>query len=119
MPIYIYQHPKTKKIIEVIQKMNEDHIYIDDKGVSWERIFTKPQASIDTQIDPNSSKEFVSKTAKRGMTVGEMMDLSAELSEKRGGTTGKDEVRDKAEKAYQKKTGKRHPHAKKQSTFFV
>lgn len=119
MPVYIFQHPKNKRIIEIIQNMNDEHVYIDEKNIRWNRIFTKPQASIDTQIDPNSSKEFVSKTAKRGMTVGEMMDLSAELSEKRGGTTGKDEVRDKAEKAYKEKTGKRHPHAKKQSTFFV
>lgn len=119
MPIYIFEHPKTKKIIEIIQNMSEEHVYIDEKGVRWNRVFTKPQASIDTQIDANSSKEFVAKTAKRGMTVGEMMDLSAELSDKRGGMTGKDEVRDRAEKAYKEKTGKRHPHAKKQSTFFV
>lgn len=119
MPYYIFQHPKTKEVKEILQKMNQEHVYIDEKGIKWNRIFTKPQASIDTQIDANSSKEFVAKTAKRGMTVGEMMDLSAELSEKRGGITGKDEVRDKAEKEYKKKTGKRHPHAKKQSTFFV
>lgn len=119
MPIYIFQHPKTLKTIQVIQNMNDEHSYVDEKGVKWNRVFTKPQASIDTQIDPNSSKEFVAKTAKRGMTVGEMMDLSAELSEKRGGTSGKDEVRDKAEKAYEKKTGKKHPHAKKQSKFFI
>jgi hypothetical protein len=119
MPLYIFQHPKTKKIIEIIQSMNEEHVFIDEKGIKWDRIFTKPQASIDTQIDPNSSKEFVSKTAKRGMTIGEMMDLSGELSEKRGGVTGKDEVRDKAEKSYKEKTGKRHPHAKKNSTFYI
>lgn len=119
MPYYIFQHPKTKQIKEVFQSMKDEHIYIDDKGIQWNRVFTKPQASIDTQIDPNSSKEFVSKTAKRGMTVGEMMDLSAELSEKRGGMTGKDEVREKAEKAYEKKTGKKHPHAKKQSKFLI
>lgn len=119
MPIYLFEHPKTKQIKEILQTMNEEHVYIDDKGIKWNRVFTKPQASIDTQIDANSSKEFVAKTAKRGMTVGEMMDLSAELSDKRGGMTGKDEVRDKAEKAYKEKTGKRHPHAKKQSTFYV
>lgn len=89
--------------------MNEEHIYVDKKGVKWNRIFTKPQAAIDTSVDPNSSKDFMRRTAKKGMTYGEMSDLSAELSEKRGGTTGQDLMRQKAIDGYKAKTGKEHP----------
>jgi hypothetical protein len=119
MPLYIFQHPKTKKIVEIIQGMNEDHIYIDDKGVKWERVFTKPQASIDTQMSADNPKDFVNKTKNKNYTLGQLWDKSAELSQKRGGISGKDEVRDKAEKSYEKKTGKRHPHAKKNTTFYI
>lgn len=119
MPIYIFEHPKTKKVIEIIQNMNDDHVYIDEKGVKWNRIFTKPQASMDTQIDSHNSKDFVSKTRNKNYSVGQMWDMSAELSQKRGGASGQDEIRSRAEKAYEKRTGKKHPHAKKPSTFFI
>ena len=119
MPLYLFQHPKTKKIIEVVQKMNEDHVYIDDKGIKWERVFTKPQAAMDTQISATDSKDFVSKTRNKNYTIGQLWDKSAELSQKRGGMSGKDEVRNNAEKAYEKKTGKKHPHAKKNTTFYI
>ena len=28
MPVYIFQHPQTEEIIEIIQKHDENHIYI-------------------------------------------------------------------------------------------
>ena len=119
MPLYLFQNPKTGKVKEVIQKMNDDHVYFDEEGIQWNRIFTSPQASMDTQICKDSSQDFVRKTREKNYSLGQMWDMSAELSEKRGGASGHDEVRNKAEEAYKKKTGKRHPHAKKQSTFLV
>ena len=50
MPIYLFKNPKNGKVKEVFQSMNSDHIYSED-GVKWERVFTVPQASIDTEID--------------------------------------------------------------------
>jgi hypothetical protein len=120
MPLFVFKHPSTGKVIEVVQKMTEPHYFTDEEGVTWTRIFTIPRASVDTKIDPNSAKEFVAKTAKNGMTLGEMQDLSAELSEKRGGTTGQDEVRQKAEDSYTRATKKPHPHSKKkQETIYI
>jgi hypothetical protein len=119
MPIYLFQNPKTKQVKEIVQKMSDEHIYIDEKGVKWDRVFTKPQASIDTQMSTDNSKDFVNKTRNKNYTLGQLWDKSAELSQKRGGMSGKDEIRDKAEKSYEKKTGKRHPHAKKDSTFYI
>ena len=34
MPIYVYQNPDTEEYIEVLQGMNDDHIYVDDKGIA-------------------------------------------------------------------------------------
>ena len=55
MPIYIFKNPITGKVKEVIQKMNDDHVYFDEEGTQWNRIFTSPQASMDTQICKDSS----------------------------------------------------------------
>ena len=115
MPIYLFQHPKTGEVKEVLQKMNEPHSYTDKKGTKWERVFLSPNMSIDGKgmgVD-TTAEEFVRKTRDKNYNLGEMWDLSAELSEKRARTGGKDHVKEKAAKAYTKKCkGKKHPHAK-------
>ena len=112
MPSYEYIHPETGETIEIIQKMTEEHVYIDEAGVEWKRVFSLPNASIDTNINPFSEQEFVKYTAKKGMTAGEMMDLSGELSKKRENSkdNGIDPVKQKAVTKYEKKTGKAHPN---------
>lgn len=58
MPIYIFQHPNTKKVIEVIQPMNAEHTYIDKEGTSWNRLFTSPTCSTKgTPLDFRSEKD--------------------------------------------------------------
>jgi hypothetical protein len=115
MPYYEYIHPETGETIEVIQKMTEDHVYIDKHGVEWKRVFHLPNASIDTDVNPFSEQEFVNYTAKKGMTAGEMMDLSGELSKKREQQSKKgiDPVKQKSVVKYEKKTGKPHPNKSK------
>lgn len=107
MPIYIYQHPKTEEVIEIIQGMNDTHEYIKD-GVKWTRIFTKPQATIDTQINPNSANDFVNNTKNKNYSIGDLWDKSAELSEKRA-KGGQDPIKQKTIDIYEKKTKKLHP----------
>ena len=110
MPIYEYQNPETKETIEVVQSIKAKHIFIDDQGTEWHRIWSAPNAAIDTEIDPYSSKDFLKATAKKGMTAGEMMDLSGDLSRKRERSSGLDPVKNKAVTKYEKKTGKAHPN---------
>ena len=108
MPIYIFQHPDTQEIREVFQGMNEPHIFSEDE-VQWKRIFTVPTASIDTKIDPFSQRQFIEKTGNKKGTVGNMMDLSAELSQKREQLNGKeDPIKRKHFSDYEKKVGKKH-----------
>ena len=110
MPMYLFQNPKTKEVVEVMQSMKAEHIYVDDNGLKWDRIFTVPNAAIDSWgIDPYSKDDFLKATDKRGITCGEMFDLSAEMSQKREQKDGKDKIKEKTQKDYKKKTGKAHP----------
>lgn len=93
MPIYEYQNPETGEVIEVIQRMNEEHRYIDENGLEWERIFSIPNASIDTKIDPFSNSSFIDKTKNMKGTVGDLQDQSRELSEKRASAMGEDPIK--------------------------
>jgi hypothetical protein len=110
MPIYEYSHPETDEVIEVIQGMTDKHVFIDDQGVEWKRIFNAPNTAIDTEIDPYSKEAFMKATSKKGMTAGDMMDLSGKLSKKREKQKGLDPIKQKAVTQYEKKTGKVHPN---------
>lgn len=85
--IYVFRHPERDEVIEVCQKMEEDHIYIDEEGVQWQRVFSAPNMSMDTKIDPFSSKQFVEKTKGAG-TMGELWDRAQEMSDKRAEKIG-------------------------------
>lgn len=101
MPIYIYKHPKREEYEEVLQGMNDKHVYFDSEGLEWKRVFTIPNASIDSQIDPYSQKEFVEKTGNKKGTVGDMMDYSKEMSQARAESNGGiDPVKEKYYKDY-------------------
>lgn len=108
MPIYIFQHPKTQEILEIVQKISETHEYIDKEGIKWDRVFTKPYASIDSKIDPFSAKDFVEKTGRKKGTVGDLWDKSAELSEKRG-----DSVEQKYQNWSKNRKNRKHPEQNK------
>ena len=93
--------------------MNQPHVYVDDEGVEWNRVWLKPNASKDTSVDAFSEQDFVEKTAKEGMTLGDMWDLSKDLSKKRKKILGKDPVKDKAVKKYEKDCKREHPNKNK------
>ena len=101
MPIYIFQNPNTGETKEIVQKMNDLHVYRED-GVLWNRLFTIPQASIDTDIDPLSQSSWNEKTKNKTGTVGDLIDKSKELSEKRERIIGKDPIREKYFDNYKK-----------------
>jgi len=86
MPIYLFENKKTLEVKEVVQPMNDEHTY-SENGVAWQRIYTVPQAGIDTKIDPWSSKSFVEKTRDKG-TLGSLFDRAKELGLKRADKNG-------------------------------
>jgi hypothetical protein len=114
MPIYIYKHPEKEEYKEIIQTMREKHVYSED-GVEWKRVFTIPNASIDTKVDAYDKNAFISKTGNMKGTVGDMLDYSADMSRKRAekSETGEDPVKRAYFNEYQSKIGKKHLDDKK------
>lgn len=103
MPLYLFKNPKTGIVVQVFQLMNEEHKY-SENGIQYERVFTVPNAQIDTEFDVDSSSKFVEKTGKMKGTLGEIWDYSEELSKKRASKyDGIDPLRQKAEEKYSKK----------------
>ena len=107
MPIYLFESPDGE-VKEIVQRMSEDHVY-SENGVEWKRVFTVPNAAIDTQDDDPYSKDAFMKKTNKSMTVGDMWDISQEMSEKRIKKDGKDTIKEKKVKQYEKKTQKDHP----------
>lgn len=109
MPLYTFLNDETGEYKDVFFGMNDKKEFIGEDGKQWRRIYYVPQASIDTKINPFSERDFVNKTGNKKGTVGEVMDLSAELSQKRAESTGKeDPVKRKLFNDYEKKTKKKH-----------
>lgn len=109
MPQYEYEHPVTKQRITITQGINDKHEYFDEGKVKWNRIFSVPNAAVDTKWDANDSRQFVEKTGKMKGTYGDMLDKSAELSEERASKNGGiDPLKQKRFDDYKNRTGKRH-----------
>ena len=107
MPIYTFEHPETGEIIDVIQPMNEKHEYVDKYGLKYNRVYYSPNMAIDSQFDAFSSKDFAEKTRNKKGTIGDLLNKSKELSEKRGGS-GSDPVLKNFYSSYQKDNGVKH-----------
>ena len=112
MPLYKFINVKTKESREIFFHMNDLKIYNGEENKEvgmWRREYYSPNASIDTKIDPYSVKDFLKVTNKSGGTVGQVEDISRELSEKRGGAEA-DPIRHKHYENWSKKRcGKDHP----------
>lgn len=107
MPIYLYQHPQTQEVKEIIQRMNETHEYTEN-GIQWQRIFIAPNGAETTvsNLNPFDKKAFMEKTGKmRNITQGDLWDISADLSKKRERILGKDPIKEKTKQQYSEKCG--------------
>tara|TARA_Y100000114_G_scaffold88638_1_gene82106 strand:- start:98 stop:442 length:345 start_codon:yes stop_codon:yes gene_type:complete len=110
MPLYTYEHPETQETIDIIQGMNDKHIYIDKNGITWNRVWSVPQANIDSDTDPFDNQAFINKTSNQKGSYGDMLDQSKELSQKRKDKLGYDPVQQKYFKEYSKnRRGLKHP----------
>lgn len=113
--VYLYRHPETGEVKEIVQKMNDNHVF-SENGVEWERIYIAPKISIDTKINPFSQKDFVENSKKKKGTVGDLWDAAKEASNKREQIMGKDPVKEKAYADYSKtRNGLKHINQIKES----
>lgn len=97
MPEYQFSNPKKpSEVVTIFQSMNETHEYIKN-GVKWDRVWSVPQMAVNTVYDPYSSADFIKKTSNGG-TVGDLFDLSAEMSAKRKEKDGVDFIEEKTKR---------------------
>jgi len=91
--------------------MTDEKVYNGEDGTEigqWRRVYHAPLAAIDTKLDPRDKNAFVRRTEKY-TKLGEMQDISREMSEKRAAKDGKDPVREKWLDNYEKsRNGKKH-----------
>lgn len=111
--IYTFRNTKTDEIKEVEMPMKDYKPYKGENGNEdfWERIYDIPQVNIgDSKTeDPFNSNSFIDKTSRLKGSYGDIMDYSAELSEKRAALNGGDDpIKRKHFDNYEKKTGKKH-----------
>ena len=111
MPLYTFSHPSNGQIIDVFFHMNDEKKYIDDSGIEWVREYHSPELNATGQTNAWNSKQFVEKTGRNKGKLGDMLDLSSELSRERASQNGGlDPLKEKYYKRYSKeRNGAIHP----------
>ena len=118
MPVYIFQHPITEEYKELFFGMNDEKVFIDEENTEWIRVYSSPELNTVGQTDPWSHNDFMNKTSSKKGTIGDMLDHSEELSQKRKDTIGYDPLKKKYYDNYAKKRGgARHPKEIKEKGF--
>lgn len=108
--IYIFEHPQTGEIREIIQKAHDKHEYFDESGLKWNRVYTIPYTASNTKVDPFSKEQFSNQFENKKVKIGDITDASAEASSIREQKMGSDPVKTKFFDDYKKKRrGINHP----------
>jgi len=108
MPNYTFKNLDTGEEKDFFYSMKEvpssDTVIIAD-GVRWKRIFVAPQLNTTGMkpIDPFSQKAFREKTGSMKGNLGNLWDVSKELSEKRAEKLGEDPLKKKYFDDYRKR----------------
>lgn len=107
MPLYQYICEETGEIKDLIQGMNEPHVFEPKDGKVWKRLFGVPEAAIDSKWDALSSKKFVEMSGKKKGTMKDIWSKSGELSQERVRIMGKDPLREKFKSDWSKERNNR------------
>lgn len=103
MPVYLFHCNSCSKDFEAVFSMNEEKKAScpECKSKNCNRTFTVPRASVDTKINAFDIKAMTEKSGKMRGNIGNLWDMAAEASEKRGGDN--DPIRKKALESYAKR----------------
>ena len=114
MPMYVFENPDTGEQKEVFFHMNDEKKYHDEHGKKWNRVFISSQIN-SHNIDPWDNNSFVNETKGMKGTVGDLLDASKEMSEKRSQSNGGvDPLKEKYFKKYsEERMGAKHPEETK------
>mgnify|MGYP001561240793 CR=1 FL=1 len=113
MPFYTYTTEDSKLSQDLFYHMTDEkpQEFVDEFNVKWVRDWgaSRVQGVVDGKINAYSKSAFVEKTGKMKGNIGNLMDLSKELSQKRAkeSDTGKDPVAVAARENWSKERGGR------------
>lgn len=113
MPFFDFENIETHEIREIwIKNLTAPRVYNgedNNEKEKWKVLMCRPNMSVSSIIDPYDSKSFrAATTNKKGQTIGQLWERSAELSQKRADKEGKDPIRQKRYAEYKKSTGVKH-----------
>jgi hypothetical protein len=86
----------------------ERHVQIEG-GVEYRRVYSAPLAAKDTKVNDATKSDFMRSTEGKKYTVGEMWEISQEMSEHRKAKQGEDKVEQKFHEEYKKQNHADHP----------
>ena len=119
MPLYDFENIETGEVKEVYLSMKGEIVFNGESGDEigkWRRVYSVPQVNMSgLSYDIYDSKSFAAKTEtwKDGGSIGDLVDMSKEFSEKRAAKEGLDPIKEKAMKKYEKERhGVPHPDRK-------
>ena len=105
MPCYSFSNPSNpSEPVDIVMSMNDEHIYIKD-GVQWDRVWCRPNASVDSKWDCHSEADFINKSYNKKGSYGDLLQKSEELSRERAAKDGIDPLKEKYHKDQRKKRG--------------
>ena len=118
MPIHSFIYEETGETIDVYVPINSapsEHQFQITDGKTYKRIYSAPLAATNTRINEASKEDFARLTTdKKGLKVGQMWEMAAEMSQHRSDKNGGvDEVKESFYNNYKKEMGKPHPDADK------
>ena len=113
MPIYTYknQNGEEKDFILSIEEMEGNRTITDDSGETWQKTVNLFSAGSDSvsNIDPFDKDSFMRATEEKTGEVGDLLDISEEMSRKRAEACGgEDPVKRKMFDDYEEKNGTKH-----------
>lgn len=114
MPTYCFECQRCKQEWEEVFRMKDEKKSKCPKCKKiGNRIFTSPQANIDTKVDPWDINKAVEKTGKSKDTLGALWDRAKEMSEKRGGEEADPLYKKATDKYAKQRKGKQYRQPRK------
>lgn len=115
MPVFEFTHDPTGETISVLVPITapdtERHQQVKD-GKVYKRVYAAPLAAVDlaTRHGDATREDFRRvTTGKRHLKVGDMWEISAEMSEERRQRIGIDPVKEESYRRHEQEFGEKHP----------
>lgn len=123
MPCFDFIHEKSGHVISVLVTLSEPIKSFHEQIVTneetgeirvYKRVYAAPLAAKDTKRKQGSKDDYKRVTGDKKLTVGEMWEISKEMSQERADKNGgTDPVNEQFYKDYEKKMGGKHIDVKK------